>query len=63
MTGSPSPAAWSCRCPSFSCRWPGDKFDDDGDLIDESTRVEIRDLLVALAAWTRRLSLEERLAS
>ncbi len=41
----------------------GDKFDEGGDLIDEVTRVEIRDLLVALAAWTRRLSQGERLAS
>ena len=40
-----------------------DKFDEDGDLIDDATRVEVRDLLVALAAWTRRLSQEERLAS
>jgi chromate reductase len=33
------------------------KFDADGDLLDEATRVEVRDLLVALAAWTRRLGL------
>lgn len=31
------------------------KFDDDGNLIDDATRTEVRDLLVALAAWTRRL--------
>jgi hypothetical protein len=40
-----------------------DKFDADGDLIDEATGAEIRDLLVALAAWTRRLAQTERLAS
>jgi chromate reductase len=39
------------------------KFDADGDLIDEATGAEIRDLLVALAAWTRRLAQTERLAS
>jgi chromate reductase len=33
------------------------KFDDDGNLIDDATRGEVRDLLVALAAWTRRLRL------
>jgi len=32
-----------------------DKFDDEGDLIDGATRDEVRDLLVSLAAWTRRL--------
>lgn len=40
-----------------------DKFDADGDLIDEATGDEIRDLLVALAAWTRRLARTEQLAS
>jgi chromate reductase len=35
----------------------GSKFDDDGNLIDDATRSEVRDLLVALAAWTRRLRL------
>jgi chromate reductase len=40
-----------------------DKFDADGDLIDQATGDEIRDLLVALAAWTRRLAETERLAS
>jgi chromate reductase, NAD(P)H dehydrogenase (quinone) len=33
------------------------KFDDDGNLIDAATRNDVRDLLVALAAWTRRLQL------
>jgi chromate reductase len=33
----------------------GERFDQDGNLIDEETRQEVRDLLVALAAWTRRL--------
>ncbi len=39
------------------------KFADTGDLIDPDTRVEVRDVLVALAAWTRRLGHEERIAS
>lgn len=34
-----------------------EKFDDDGTLTDEDTRDEIRDLLVSLAAWTRRMQL------
>ncbi|HUG48805.1 MAG TPA: NADPH-dependent FMN reductase, partial [Candidatus Limnocylindria bacterium] len=33
----------------------GDKFDDEGSLFDGATRDEVRDLLVSLAAWTRRL--------
>ena len=33
----------------------GERFDDAGDLTDEETRAEVRDLLVALGAWTRRL--------
>lgn len=33
----------------------GEKFDDDGTLTDAETRQEVRDLLVSLAAWTRRL--------
>jgi chromate reductase, NAD(P)H dehydrogenase (quinone) len=33
----------------------GEKFDDDGNLIDGDTREQVRDLLVSLAAWTRRL--------
>lgn len=32
-----------------------DKFDDAGNLTDEEMMGEVRDLLVALAAWTRRL--------
>ena len=31
-------------------------FDADGNLVDAATRVEVRDLLVALAAWTRRVA-------
>jgi chromate reductase len=31
------------------------KFDGDGNLLDEGTRDEVRDLLVSLAAWTRRM--------
>jgi len=33
-----------------------EKFDADGNLQDDDTRAEVRDLLVALAAWTRRLA-------
>jgi chromate reductase len=42
-----------------------EKFDAEGTLIDAATRREIRDLLVALAAWTRRLALssDEAVAS
>ncbi|MGH2407131.1 MAG: NADPH-dependent FMN reductase [Candidatus Limnocylindrales bacterium] len=40
-----------------------DRFDADGDLIDLGTRQEVRDLLVALAAWSRRLAEPEQLAS
>jgi chromate reductase len=32
-----------------------DKFDEEGNLLDAETRGEVRELLVALAAWTRRL--------
>jgi chromate reductase len=32
-----------------------ERFDEDGNLTDPSTREEIFDLLVALAAWTRRM--------
>jgi chromate reductase len=41
----------------------GEKFDDDGDLFDDATRAEVRDVLIALAAWSRRLGQRERLAS
>jgi chromate reductase len=41
----------------------GTKFDDAGDLIDPDTRAEVRDVLVAFAAWARRLGHEVRLAS
>ena len=33
----------------------GEKFDNDGNLTDPDARQEVRDLLVSLAAWTRRL--------
>jgi chromate reductase len=33
----------------------GDRFDAEGNLTDQDTRQEVHDLLVALAAWTRRL--------
>ncbi len=36
-----------------------DKFDDDGELTDDATLAEVRDLLVALAAWTRMLRRSE----
>jgi hypothetical protein len=40
------------------------KFDAESDLTDPETRNEVRDLLVSLAAWTRRLrSAEETVAS
>jgi len=32
-----------------------DRFDDNGNLTDESTREHIRKLLVSLVEWTRRL--------
>ncbi len=35
------------------------KFDDDGNLLDEETRSEVRALLVSLTAWTRRLQLAQ----
>jgi chromate reductase len=41
----------------------GERFDADGTLTDVATAEEIRDLLVALAAWIRRLGQAERLAS
>ena len=41
----------------------GLKLDADGNLVDRETRDEVRDLLVSLAAWTRRLrSADESLA-
>ncbi len=33
----------------------GQKFDEEGNLTDAQTRQDVRDLLVALGAWTRRL--------
>jgi chromate reductase len=32
-----------------------ERFDEEGSLTDADTRIEIRDLLVALVSWTRRL--------
>ena len=40
-----------------------ERFDAAGNLTDPATAEEIRDLLVALTAWTRRLGQAERLAS
>jgi chromate reductase, NAD(P)H dehydrogenase (quinone) len=34
-----------------------DKFDDEGNLTDAATHEDVRDLLVSLGAWTRRLQL------
>ena len=36
-----------------------EKFDANGNLLDQETREEVSDLLVALAAWTRRLQRSE----
>ena len=36
-----------------------EKFDDESVLVDPVTREEIRDLLVSLAAWTRRLAVND----
>jgi hypothetical protein len=33
----------------------GERFDEDGDLTDPETKDEVGDLVVSLAAWTRRL--------
>ena len=44
---SPLPESWSALA--------GERFDEDGNLTDAETRQEIRDLLVSLATWTRRL--------
>jgi chromate reductase, NAD(P)H dehydrogenase (quinone) len=42
----------------------GERFDRESNLVDPSTREEVRDLLVALAAWTRKLgSIDEARAS
>jgi chromate reductase len=43
----------------------GERFDEEGNLTDEETRQEIRDLLVSFASWTRRLkrSADEAVAS
>jgi chromate reductase, NAD(P)H dehydrogenase (quinone) len=51
--------------PEVLVGFAGERFDQDGNLIDEETRQEVRDLLVSLAAWTRRLqrSGDEALAS
>ena len=43
--------------PEVLVDFAGAKFDEDGNLTDQETREEIRDLLVSLAAWTRRLGM------
>jgi chromate reductase, NAD(P)H dehydrogenase (quinone) len=40
-----------------------ERSDDDGNVTDQATREEIRDLLVSLAAWTRRLDRSEEIAA
>jgi chromate reductase len=35
--------------------WPAQHFDADGRLTDETVRASVRELMMALAAWTRRL--------
>ncbi len=42
--------------PELLVDFARDKFDEDGNLTDEQTTREVSDLLVALAAWTRRLA-------
>ena len=41
--------------PELAIQRGWEKFDEHGNLIDEATREQLRDLLDALAAWTRRL--------
>ncbi len=41
----------------------GGKFAEDGRLKDEATRALIRELLVSLATWTRRLQAESSVAA
>ncbi|HEX4936744.1 MAG TPA: hypothetical protein VFV33_26365, partial [Gemmatimonadaceae bacterium] len=41
----------------------GEKYDEAGELTDQQTRQDIRDLLVALAAWTRRMRQSEDVAA
>lgn len=49
--------------PEVLVDFAGEKFDDDGNLTDQDTAEEVRDLLVSLVAWTRRLRSEEAVAS
>jgi chromate reductase len=42
--------------PEVLVGFAGDKFDEAGNLIDPGTQQEVRDLLVSLASWTRRLA-------
>jgi chromate reductase len=51
--------------PEVLIGFAGERFDDAGNVTDEGTREEVRDLLVSLAAWTRRLQRggEEAVAS
>jgi chromate reductase len=43
--------------PEVLIDFAADKFDADGNLTDDETMAEVRDLLVSLATWTRRLAL------
>lgn len=44
--------------PEVLVDFASDKFDEDGNLTDEETQREVRDLLVSLATWSRRLGRE-----
>jgi chromate reductase len=41
--------------PELYVPWPAQHFDADGLLTDEAVRGSVRELVTALAAWTRRL--------
>jgi chromate reductase len=49
--------------PEVMIPFATEKFDADGNLIDDKSRQKIRELLEALAAWTRRLQPGERVAA
>jgi chromate reductase, NAD(P)H dehydrogenase (quinone) len=41
--------------PELYVTWPAERFDAAGNLLDDAVREEVRALMVALTAWTRRL--------
>jgi chromate reductase len=41
--------------PELYVPWPAQHFDADGRLTDEAVRASVRELVTALATWTRRL--------